>query len=75
MEGELRSRELFLKEKENEDEKKIKSDSTDVIIDCSKEEAAAADEAAEQPLVRPKTKRVATLDAFRGLTIVVSYSN
>jgi len=26
----------------------------------------------EQPLVKQKTKRVATLDAFRGLTIVVS---
>ena len=25
----------------------------------------------EQPLVKPKSKRVATLDAFRGLTIVV----
>lgn len=25
----------------------------------------------EQPLVKQKTKRVATLDAFRGLTIVV----
>ena len=26
----------------------------------------------EQPLVKQKTRRVATLDAFRGLTIVVS---
>lgn len=26
----------------------------------------------EQPLVKQKKKRVATLDAFRGLTIVVS---
>lgn len=26
----------------------------------------------QQPLVKQKTKRVATLDAFRGLTIVVS---
>jgi len=26
----------------------------------------------EQPSVKQKTKRVATLDAFRGLTIVVS---
>lgn len=26
----------------------------------------------EQPVVKQKTKRVATLDAFRGLTIVVS---
>lgn len=25
----------------------------------------------EQPLIKQKTKRVATLDAFRGLTIVV----
>lgn len=27
----------------------------------------------QQPLVKQKTKRVATLDAFRGLTIVVSH--
>lgn len=26
----------------------------------------------EQPLIKQKTKRVATLDAFRGLTIVVN---
>lgn len=26
----------------------------------------------EQPLVKQKTKRIATLDAFRGLTVVVS---
>lgn len=26
----------------------------------------------EEPLVKPKTKRIATLDAFRGLTVVVS---
>jgi len=32
----------------------------------------AVDELEEQPLVKKKTKRVATLDAFRGLTIVVS---
>jgi len=30
------------------------------------------DEPSEQPVVKKKTKRVATLDAFRGLTIVVS---
>lgn len=30
--------------------------------------------AGEQPLVKQKTKRVATLDAFRGLTIVVIYT-
>lgn len=29
----------------------------------------------EQPLPKQKTKRVATLDAFRGLTIVVGKSN
>jgi len=31
----------------------------------------AVDEAAEPPVVKKNTKRVATLDAFRGLTIVV----
>ncbi|XP_047151467.1 heparan-alpha-glucosaminide N-acetyltransferase-like [Vigna umbellata] len=31
----------------------------------------AVDESAEPPLVKKKTKRVATLDAFRGLTIVL----
>ncbi|XP_068474631.1 uncharacterized protein [Phaseolus vulgaris] len=31
----------------------------------------AVDELEEQPLVKKKTKRVATLDAFRGLTIVL----
>ena len=51
----------------------------DVIIDCSKEEAVAvavavAVAAAEEPPVTQKPKRVATLDAFRGLTIVVSTS-
>lgn len=25
----------------------------------------------EQPLIKPKTKRIATLDVFRGLTVVV----
>lgn len=51
----------------------VKSDTRDyedVIIDCSKEDAAAAP-TADQPPATPKTKRVATLDAFRGLTIVV----
>ena len=28
----------------------------------------------DQPLAKPKTKRVATLDAFRGLTIVVCHN-
>lgn len=64
--------ELFVKEKQNDDKKYINSNTRpDVIIDClSKEEAAATVE--EEPPPIQKTKRVATLDAFRGLTIVVS---
>ncbi|CAK9323151.1 unnamed protein product [Citrullus colocynthis] len=62
--------ELFVKEKQNDDQKYINSNTRpDVIIDChSKEEALAT---VEEPPPRQKTKRVATLDAFRGLTIVL----
>lgn len=33
------------------------------------------DQREQQPLIKQKTKRVATLDAFRGLTVVVRRAN
>ena len=49
-------------------EKEVGGDS----IEKEKEEKVEEQQLEEQPLVKQKTKRVATLDAFRGLTIVVS---
>lgn len=70
--------ESFVKEKQKKDdeEKHISSNTrSDVIIDChtkEEEEEEAAPTIVEEAPLRQKTKRVATLDAFRGLTIVVS---
>lgn len=71
--------ESFVKEKQKKDdeEKHISSNTrSDVIIDCHTKEEEEEEEAAptivEEAPLRQKTKRVATLDAFRGLTIVVS---
>ncbi|CAJ1891944.1 unnamed protein product [Sphenostylis stenocarpa] len=52
----------------------IKRSNGDSIVEHEKDTMAkpvALDESVEQPLVKKKTKRVATLDAFRGLTIVL----
>ncbi|XP_052177017.1 uncharacterized protein LOC127791206 [Diospyros lotus] len=53
---------------QKKEEEKI-GDRTDHISLDKEEKLVAAKE--EQPLIKPKTKRVATLDAFRGLTIVL----
>ncbi|OMO81815.1 hypothetical protein CCACVL1_12204 [Corchorus capsularis] len=56
---------------------KHKNDQNSIIIDKEKQEKVATTPQVEeqnlehQPLVKQKTKRVATLDAFRGLTIVL----
>ena len=68
--------EVFVKGKQKDDEEKNMSSHTtsDVIIDChtKEEEKEVAPTIVEEAQLRQKTKRVATLDAFRGLTIVVS---
>ncbi|KAE8651046.1 hypothetical protein Csa_001534 [Cucumis sativus] len=67
--------EVFVKGKQKDDEEKNMSSHTtsDVIIDChtKEEEKEVAPTIVEEAQLRQKTKRVATLDAFRGLTIVL----
>ncbi|XP_058083170.1 uncharacterized protein LOC131231094 [Magnolia sinica] len=55
---------------EEDHEKKMKKKEID---DESKERQATPDQddQDDQPLIKPKSKRIATLDAFRGLTIVL----
>lgn len=48
-----------------------KGDPGDAIDSHDQNDEKNAKVAEEQPLVQQKSKRVATLDAFRGLTIVV----
>lgn len=46
----------------------------DISNENEQKSMTTSDMPEEQPLVKQKTKRVATLDAFRGLTIVVRKS-
>jgi hypothetical protein len=52
-----------------------KQETTNNILDSNIKQQIVEVNDQQPPLVKQKTKRVATLDAFRGLTIVVSYQN
>lgn len=49
-----------------------RNDGGDHVDDAT--DQPVAEKAEEQPQVKQKSKRVATLDAFRGLTIVVNFN-
>ncbi|XWS66822.1 hypothetical protein CRYUN_Cryun05aG0233900 [Craigia yunnanensis] len=57
--------------KEKRDGKVGKKEGGGDSIEIEKEEKVEEQQLEEKPLVKQKTKRVATLDAFRGLTIVL----